>query len=217
LLVAEELERNPDFKLDTVVEISPAAAAVESRHFNAGEKLTVKDLLFAMMISSSNDAATQAGITLGGDTASFVKKMNERAAAMGLTGVNFNSPSGLLQGGARENSMASCEAIVHLCEAVMKYNAVMEPAGESYAKLSGGRELYTTNGLLKHPTKARPYWRKVPGLFGFKTGYTKAAGCCLAFGVTRKGRTVIGCVTGFPSSADRERFCSDLIEWAYKN
>ena len=98
----------------------------------------------------------------------------------------------------------------------MQFDPIMEFCGKSSVKLSNGKEFYTTNGLLKHPTKARPNWRKVPGLIGFKTGFTNAAGCCLAFGVTRDGRTIIGCVTGFPSSADRERFCSDLIEWAYK-
>lgn len=216
LLLAEEIEKNGKLKLTSVVEMSPAAVAVEGRRYNAGDKLTVKDLLFAMMISSVNDAATQAAISVSGDVESFVRKMNDRAAELGLSGVKFNSPSGLPQGKEKINSMASCDTISRLCEEIMRHKIIMEPAGESYAKLSNGRELFTTNGLLKYPTKAHPYWRKVPGLFGFKTGYTRAAGCCLAFGVTRKGRTVLGCVTGFPSGADRERFCSDLIEWAYK-
>lgn len=216
LLVAERVELNQGISLDAPVEISPVAAAVEGRRFNAGETLLVKDLIAAMMICSANDAATQLAQTVGGKVDDFVKLMNERAGKMGLSEADFNSPSGLPQGKKRVNSIASAADILHLCQALMKHPSIMNVCGESYAKLSNGKEIFATNGLLKHPTKARPHWRKVPGLFGFKTGYTKAAGCCLAFGVTRGGRTVLGCVTGFPSSADRERFCSDLIEWAYR-
>ena len=214
LLVAEKFENGAG--IDESIAMSETAAAVEGRRFAPGEKLQIRDLIAAMMICSANDAATMLAEVVSGRVAVFVDKMNERALEMGLKGVDFNSPSGLPQGKKRENSLASASDILHLCQALMRHRIIMDVCKESYAKLSNGKEVYATNGLLKHPTKARPYWRKVPGLFGFKTGYTKAAGCCLAFGVTRNGRTFIGCVTGFPSSADRERFCNGLIEWAYK-
>ena len=215
LLVVEKLGKASGLELDSKVEMSRSAAAVESRKFNAGDKFTVKDMIRAMMICSANDAATLLSERLSGSSDVFVREMNKRAVEMGLTSAKFNSPSGLPQKGV--NSFASAGDILHLCEAVMKYPVIMDACGESYAKLSNGKEIYTTNGLLKYPTKARPYWKKVDGLFGFKTGYTKAAGSCLAFGVRRGGRTVLGCVTGFPSSADRERFCSSLIEWAFQS
>ena len=216
LLVAEELENNKNFSVKDMVEISKTAAGTEGYGFTAGEVLTVNDLISAMMIRSTNDAAVQLAEMLAGSEAEFVKKMNRRASELGMKEVKFNSASGLPMGKKRENSIATAENIVELCEALLEFECITGVCGKSSAKLSNGKEIHTTNGLLKHPTKARPNWRKVPGLIGFKTGYTNAAGCCLAFGVVRNNRTLLGCVTGFPSSADRERFCSDLIEWAYK-
>ena len=215
LLVAERLESDPEFKLDEVLTISPAAAGVESHKFSAGTRFTVQDLILAMMISSSNDAAFQLAERIGGSVPEFVEMMNRRAAEMGLETVRFNSPNGLPQGRERENSYASASDVLHLCEAVMRHRVIMDACGESYAKLSNGQEIYTTNGLLLYPRPNRPYYSKVPGLIGFKTGFTNAAGCCLAFGVVRNNRIIIGCVTGFPSVAEREPFCKELIEWAY--
>ncbi len=215
LLVAEKLENDPQFKLDEVITLSSTATGVESHKFNAGTRLTVHDLILAMMIASANDAATSLAERIGGTVPEFVEMMNRRAAQMGLEAARFNSPSGLPQGRERENSYASVSDILHLCEALMKYRVIMDACGESYAKLSNDYPVYTTNGLLLHPRPNRPYYRKVPGLIGFKTGFTNAAKCCLAFGVIRNDRIIIGCVTGFPSAADRERFCSELIEWAF--
>ena len=214
LLVAEKLGNIPGFSLDEKLTMSQTAASVESRKFNAGDQYTVRDMIRAMMIGSANDAAVLLAERVAGSSADFVKEMNLRAEKMGLAAADFNSPSGLPQKGV--NSLATAGDILHLCEAVMKYPVIMECCSESYAKLSNGKEIYTTNGLLKHPTRARPYWKKVDGLIGFKTGYTNAAGSCLAFGVTRNGRTVLGCVTGCPGAADRERLCSGLIEWAFQ-
>ena len=215
LLVAEELENNKKFSVGDMVEISKSAAGTEGYGFEPGEVLTVGDLISAMMIRSTNDAAVQLAEMLSGSEDEFVKKMNLRASELGLKEAEFNSASGLPKGKKRENSLATAENIVELCEALLQFESITGVCGKSSAKLSNGKEIHTTNGLLKHPTKARPNWRKVPGLIGFKTGYTNAAGCCLAFGVVRNKRTFIGCVTGFPSAADRERFCSDLIEWGY--
>ncbi len=216
IIVAEELESNPKFLLKDLVEISKSASETEGYGFAKGEVLTVQDLIACMMIRSTNDAAVQLAEMISGNESNFVKKMNDRALELGMPQVKFTSASGLPVGKKRENSFATAENIVDLCAELMQFDSVMQFCGKSSAKLSNGKEIHTTNGLLKHPTKARPNWRKVPGLIGFKTGFTNAAGCCLAFGVTRNGRTIIGCVTGFPSSADRERFCNDLIEWAYK-
>ena len=217
LLVAEKLDSDPSFNPDTEVTFSPTAAAAAYRKFNAGDKLTIRDLIMALMVGSANDAAVQLAECVNGSNAEFIRQMNLRAEKMGLTSANFNSPNGLPQGKAKINSKASAADVLHLCEAVMGYKIIMDACGENHARLSNGKEFFTTNGLLLHPRKNRSYYRKVPGLIGFKTGFTNAAGFCLAFGATRNGRTILGCVTGFPSAADRERFCSDLIEWAYSN
>ena len=217
LLIAEKVGKEADFTLDTTVKLSKTAAAEAYRKFDVGDQFTVHELIQAMIIGSSNDAAVQLAECVAGSADVFIAEMNVRAEKMGLTSADFNSVNGLPKGPKKINAQASAADVLHLCEALMAHKIIMDACGENHVKLANGRELYTTNGLLLHPRPGRTYYRRVPGLIGFKTGFTNAAGFCLAFGVTRNGKTVLGCVTGFPSAADRERFCSDLIEWAYKN
>ena len=89
----------------------------------------------------------------------------------------------------------------------MRYPQLLKFCQMRNYKLHTGKIVSSHNNLLRR--------RPVPGLFGFKTGFTSRAGFCLSFGVNRKGRTIIGCVTGFPSARDRDEFCRRLIEWAY--
>ena len=218
VLIAEKLERDPKFNMDTKVPVTKAASSVERSRvlgLREGESYSVQDLLQAMMIGSYNDAAAQLAEAVGGSVENFVKMMNDRAAAMRLDGANFNSPNGLPQGKQRINSFASASDILHLCEELMRHKEVAAFCRMSHAKLESGREVWTSNNLMKAPSRGRAYRRQVPGLIGFKTGFTNAAGSCLAFGVEREGRVIIGCVTGFPSAADRDRFCNDVIEWAF--
>ena len=87
----------------------------------------------------------------------------------------------------------------------------MDVCGRKSAAVQYIGKVNSTNHLL-NPKKGTP----VPGIFGFKTGYTQAAGFCLAFGVERSGRTIIGCVTGFQSADERDIFCRELVEWAFR-
>jgi D-alanyl-D-alanine carboxypeptidase len=114
------------------------------------------------------------------------------------------------------NSFASVEDITYICENLIPYDRVMELCRKRSAQLHTGKWVYSHNNLLLAPTKRRPNRKPVPGLIGFKTGFTNAAGFCLAFGVKRDEKTVLGCVTGFPSAMERDIFCREIIEWAYR-
>ena len=169
-----------------------------------------------MMINSHNDSAVMLAEGISGSAADFVARMNRRGRELGLTSVKFNSPNGLPQGKQRVNSFASAADIAHICELLLPYPEVMRLCTMKSARLHTGRQVYSHNNLLLGPDKRHPRRRPVRGIIGFKTGLTNAAGCCLAFGVRRDGRTVIGCVTGFKSVIERDEFCRELIEWAYR-
>ena len=120
------------------------------------------------------------------------------------------------QGKKRVNSFASTEDIAHLCELIMQYPKVLQLCTMTSAKFHNGLTARSHNNLLLSRDKAHPWRKKVPGVIGFKTGYTATAGFCLAFGATRNGRTILGCVTGFGSARERDEFCMEVIEWAYR-
>ena len=210
LMLMEKMQLDRTFNMETPVTITNAATNVErSGVLGAvkGEVYTVEELMSAMLINSHNDAASQLADAAAGSVRTFVDAMNFRAKELDLVHQKFNSPNGLPQGRERSNSLSCSYDIVRICEYMMRYPEVMKLCGTAYKTLSNGKRLRSSNNLLRR--------RPVPGLIGFKTGFTNAAGFCLAFGVTRNGRTLLGCVTGFDKNG-RDRFCRQLIEWGFK-
>ncbi|MCL2212770.1 MAG: serine hydrolase, partial [Oscillospiraceae bacterium] len=80
--------------LDTVVTVPAAAVGVEgsSMYLFLGERITMRTLLFALMLRSANDAATAIAIEIAGSVEGFAMLMNYTAARLGLTGTNFTNP-----------------------------------------------------------------------------------------------------------------------------
>lgn len=213
LLLMEDISSGR-IKFTTSLPVTSAATSVERScvlGMQRGERYIIEELVAAMMINSHNDAAAQLAAAVSGTVPEFVAKMNIRARELGLTSANFNSPNGLPQGKKRRNSMCSVTDITRICEKLMEYPELMKFCRMKSKKLHTGKVVYSHNHLLGIRRKSP----EVPGIFGFKTGYTGRAGFCLAFGVKRQERVIIGCVAGFPSARDRDNFCRALIEWAY--
>ncbi len=212
LLVAfEELEKRPDWSLEMPVQITAGATKVARTGIiwlDTRESMPLGDLMKAAAIKSANDAAYQIAETVGGgDIAAFIAKMNRRAAELKMPGTSFVSPNGL-PSKANGNTLSTAEGMVILGERLLEYPPMMEWASTKQTFIRGGKtELTTTNKLIN------PHW---PGVDGLKTGYTNDAGSCLTFTALRNGKRVMGCVTGFGSSVDRDRFCRKLIDWGYE-
>ncbi len=96
LITLEVLEAN-DSPPDQIVEIPACAQGVEgsSMYLKAGEKISLEDLLYGLMLVSGNDAATALAEIIGGSQENFVKMMNDKASALGCKGTHFANPSGL--------------------------------------------------------------------------------------------------------------------------
>lgn len=219
LLVAEKMHHDRNWRWNTPLKVSKNVVNVERScvlGMKEGEYYAVGELMQSMMINSHNDSAVMLAENVSDSVEDFVRMMNRRGKELGMNAPQFNSPNGLPQGKKRINSFASAEDISHICEALIQYPKVMELCTMRSAQLHTGKKVYSHNNLLLGPTKRQPKRQPVPGIIGFKTGFTNAAGCCLAFGVKRNGRTLIGCVTGFPSALDRDNFCREIIEWAYR-
>ena len=212
LLVAEELERNPELTLDTRVPIT--ASAIRSLPERSGllwldpgkEEFTVRELLLGVAVKSANDAATQLGEKVGGSVDSFVARMNERARQLDMTATKFYNPCGLTDKQHR-NSQSSAVDMVILGERLLEYPFLLEMCSTKQASIRDGKTVFATTNKLIAP--------HYPGVDGLKTGYIRAAGSCLTFSVLRDNRRIVGCVTGFAHAKDRDYFCRRLIDWAY--
>ena len=159
------------------------------------ETFPVEELLYALMVQSANDAAMALAIHVGGSREGFVRMMNEKARALGLSPVTqFQSPHGLPPGPGQRPDMTTPRDFAKLCQALLaahpdtlKYTSVMQrvfrpDAAPPFQPIVMG----THNELLG----------VVPGCDGLKTGWIRASGYCLAATVQRDGRRVIAVVMG---------------------
>ena len=177
--------------LDAQVTIPPQAQGVEgsSIWLEAGEHLTLQELLYGLMLSSGNDAATAIAIHIAGDVPAFVDMMNAKAAALGCVNTRFANPHGLSAQGhyttARELAQITAEAMQHpaFVDLVSTQNATIAWEGHPWK-----RSLKNKNKLLS----------TYDGCNGGKTGYTKEAGRCLVETAQRDGMQLVAVVLSAP-------------------
>lgn len=168
-------------ELDREISVPPEAAGVEgsSLYLKAGERITVRELLYGMMLRSGNDAAVALAIATAGSVEAFACRMNEKAQALGLSGTHFENPNGL--DGEAHYSTARDLARLSVCA---MQNETFRAVVSSKSFTEHGRSFTNHNKLL---------WR-VEGADGVKTGYTKQAGRILVGSAVRDGRRLV-CVT----------------------
>lgn len=174
-------------RLDEIVTVGRNAYGVPgtSIYLELGEQITLRDLLYGLMLSSGNDAAAAIAEHIGGDIDTFCRMMTERAAELGCRETVFVNPHGLPAAGhhttAYDLALIAREAMNHSTfrQIVSTQRASIPWAGRSYSRI-----LNNKNRLLA----------TYEGATGIKTGYTKAAGRCLVFGAQREGLEVIGVV-----------------------
>ena len=167
--------------LEREISVPAEAAGVEgsSLYLKAGERITVRELLYGLMLRSGNDAAVALAIATCGSVDAFVSRMNEKAQALGMTGTHFENPNGL----DGEAHYSTARDLAKLCAYAME-NETFRAASSSRSFTENGRSFTNHNKLL---------WR-VEGADGVKTGYTKKAGRILAGSAQRNGQRLI-CVT----------------------
>ncbi len=171
--------------LDCEVQIPKEAVGVEgsSLYLRVGEKLTVRDLLFGMMLRSGNDAATALAIAVSGNINNFAKKMNEKAIECGAVNSNFENPHGLHS----KNHYTTAYDLALITAEAMKNPYFREMISLQKARIGKGesaRVIANKNKML----------RLYDGANGVKTGFTKNSGRCLVSSAKRDGMQLIAVV-----------------------
>ncbi len=164
------------------VAVDPRAVGIEgsSVYLKAGELLSLKELLYAVLLSSANDAAAAVAYAIAGSIEAFADLMNAQADEWGLIQTHFENPHGLDAAGhqttPRELALITRYALQNevFAEIVSTYRHTME-------RQDGVRVLINHNRLL----------RTCEGVIGVKTGYTKRCGRCLVSAAERDGVRMI--------------------------
>ena len=177
--------------ISKTVSVSPAAVGVEgsSVYLYAEERMTLEDLLYAMMLESANDAATAIAIEVGGDLDTFVGMMNERAQKMGLSDTHFENPHGL----DGESHYTTAYELALIAREAMS-NSKFREICSTYKKTIPLNETEGVRLLINHNKMLRSY----DGAVGIKTGFTKKSGRCLVSAAERDGLTFIAVTLGAP-------------------
>ena len=175
--------------LDSTTTISNHAARTPwgSGRLAAGDVYNNRDLLFAMLLPSSNDAATAIAERVGGSEGGFVNMMNAKAEEMGLTNTHFCNPHGLDADGHYTTALE----LAKLTAKAYDYPEIRECWATNYKRirsLKRGRSwnLWSTNAIFKY----------VSNFLGGKTGTESNAGCCFAGVYTYGGSTYVTVVLG---------------------
>lgn len=148
-----------------------------SMYLKEGEKLSVSDLLYGLMLQSGNDAAIALAYHTGdGNIEKFVDMMNATAKRIGMKNTCFKNPNGL----PAEGHVSTAEDMARLAAYAMK-NPIFAKIVSTKSVSVAGRSLTNHNKLL----------RIYEGACGIKTGYTRAAGRCLVSGAEKNGMRLI--------------------------
>lgn len=211
-LVVHDCLRAGTLTLQTPVTIAREDAGMGGTQvwLEAGEAFTVEDLLYALMIQSANDAAHALARTAHGSVPAFVQAMNQRAQGLGMTRTTFRTPHGLPPRSrkaedtdvttARDLARLSRELLLHTD--ILKYTSVRERTFRPGQPPPREVIMRNHNHLLA----------KVRGADGLKTGFTAAAGFCLAATAERDGRRLIVVMVGSPDAKTRDIKVAELIE-----
>ncbi|HEX2049979.1 MAG TPA: serine hydrolase [Actinomycetota bacterium] len=161
------------------VAVSPHAAATGGGglDLHAGDSYTVRDLLYALLLSSSNDAAVALAEHVGGTERAFVSAMNDLADALGARATHYVTPHGLDAPG----HVSSARDLVAVASALLDDPMLARIVRTQSHRLADGTVVENRNALLDSYT----------GAIGVKTGRTLGAGDVLVAAARRRGRTLI--------------------------
>ena len=195
--------------LDEVVTIPQSAVGIEgsSIYLKKGEKLTVRQLLYGLMLRSGNDCAVALALHVGKSVENFAKMMNETAIKAGATNTNFVNPHGLHD----DNHYTTALDLARISAYAMKNKDFYEIVSTKQKKIPNGEEEYERVLINKNKILYR-----VEGADGIKTGFTKKAGRCLVSSATRNGMNVICVVLNCPDMFERSERLIDRAFLEYE-
>lgn len=196
IMTALLLCENGDFEREITVTAEMLRVEGSSMGLLAGDRVTLHDLLYGMLLASGNDAASVTAYALGGTVDGFVKMMNSRAAELGLKNTHFETPSGL--DGAEHYTTAY--DLAFLARYALQNRDFAKAAATESAVLCYGNPPYR-----RTVTNHNKLLQSLDGAVGVKTGYTKKAGRCLVSAARRDGKFLIAVTLNDPNDWEDHR------------
>ncbi len=207
LLVMEAIEEGKISLSDTVRTSAHAASMGGSQiYLKEGEEMSVEDMVKSVVIASANDAACALAEHISGSEEAFVKRMNERAAELGMKNTAFENTNGLDD--TAERHLTSARDIAVMSRELIGHNKILEYSSIWMDTVRNGMfGLTNTNRLVR-------FYR---GCTGLKTGSTNKAGFCVSATAERDGVSLICVIMGAESGDKRNAIAARLLDYGFAN
>jgi D-alanyl-D-alanine carboxypeptidase (penicillin-binding protein 5/6) len=195
-----------ELPLDRVVRAAPYEAEYGESllSLRPGQRISVRDLLYGLILRSGNDAAYDLALAAAGSEQRFVAEMNRYAAALGLTDTHYANPIGLDQRG-NYSSAADLATLTRHLLAIPAFARIADSRSAVLRSVHPRRRITTINELL----------RMAPWVTGVKTGHTFGALYVLVGSGQRKGVKLISVAVGAPTDEDRFADNIDLLDYGF--
>lgn len=182
----------------------PAAAAESLLGLEAGERVSYRDLVYALILASANDGAVAVAEGVSGSVDAFVAKMNRTAARLGLDRTSYANPIGL-DDPLNYSSAADLAELTRELLSDPVFRRIADTEAYTVETDRASRSIVTRNDLLT----------QVPWVTGVKTGYTLNAQNVLVGSGEREGTRLVAVVLGAPSEAARDEGVRALLEYGF--
>lgn len=207
-----DLDKKVTVKGETVDKLLGSGSTVAN--LKDGEKISMRDLLHALLISSAADAAEVIADEIAGGSDAFVKLMNERAKQLGMNSTNFMNTHGLHD----DKHYTTANDLLRLSKHILEMPIITDICSKSsytIAKTNKSDERWlTTTNMLQNASTAY-YYKYAKGL---KTGFTTPAGRCLISTASYKGYNYLCIILGGDDSTRTEYTdTANLYRWAFTN
>jgi serine-type D-Ala-D-Ala carboxypeptidase (penicillin-binding protein 5/6) len=187
------------------------ARGASTAHLRPGDRLTARELLYALLLPSGSDAAVALAEAYGPGRRTFVRKMNKVARGLGMTRTHYANFDGLPYPGPYSGYSTAKDLVT------FGRHALEDPTFRTIV----GQRRHVLRATREH---RRYIWRTTnellgdyPGMLGIKSGHTSAAGYCLLFAARRYGRTLVGAVLNSSQRNPSTRFddAVRLLNWGF--
>ena len=195
-----------ELPLDRIVRAAPYEAEYGESlmELRPGQRISVRDLLYGLILRSGNDAAYDLALAAAGSESRFVAEMNRYAAALGLAATHYANPIGLDEAGNYSSAGDLATLTKHLL-AIPAFAKIADARSAVLRSVRPRRRITTINELL----------RMAPWATGVKTGHTFGALYVLVGSGQRKGVDLISVAVGAPTDEDRFRDNLELLDYGF--
>ena len=206
IMTATVIIENCDLSQTVTVSKKAAGTGGSRLGLKTGDKITIRDLLYGLLLCSGNDAAIALAETAAGSVQEFSNMMNNKAKELGLNNSHFESPHGL----DSDNHYTTAYELALLADYVLQNSTFRNIVGTKNYTI-------TINGYPKNITNTNELLGSLDGVYGVKTGFTNGANRCLVTSCKRGEMDIICVVLGCDTKNFRTQDSIKLINYTFEN